>query len=354
MPDGNRDFPACREGVAKMGADCRRSFPGGNSPAWCWCGLPIHFVACGRGYRIAFQKKIFFRTLIRFTSSRLKYEIMKKIIAAIDGLNYSDSTVAYAVCIAKQERAHLVGVFPEDISNRSYALYELVDESGISDQRIRELANRDRDARARSVDRFELACQQSGLQYSVHKDKDIAIDALLHESIYADLMIIESKESFNRLKEDKPSRFLQHLLAEAVCPILLVPAGFIEIDKSVLLYDGSPSSVYAIKMFDYTLPGLKYKPAEVISVKSPASSLHLPDGKLMKEFMKRHYPHADYQVLQGVPWEVIPAYLQKESSSTIIVLGAYHRGRLSRWFYPSMADVLLYELQSPLFIAHCK
>ncbi|MBO9729679.1 MAG: universal stress protein [Chitinophaga sp.] len=279
---------------------------------------------------------------------------MKKIIAVLDGLSYSSSTVEYAVYIAKQEMAHLVGVFPEDISYRSYALSELVDEWDVSDQRIKDFAEKDRHTRAKSVERFELACQQSGLNYSVHRDNDTAIDTLLHESIYADLMIISSKEAFNRLKEEKPSLFMRHLLGEGMCPILMVPEEFTGINKSVLLYDGSPSSVYAVKMFDYTLSSMKYMPTEVLAVKSPAASLHLPDGKLMKEFMKRHYPHATYQVLQGIPWEVIPEYLQKEDSSTVVVLGAYHRNRLSRWFYPSMADTLLAALQSPLFIAHCK
>jgi len=277
---------------------------------------------------------------------------MKKIVVVLDGLNYSSGAVAYAVFIAQQEMAHLVGVFPEDFTYRSYALYDLVDKSGASDRRIRTYTDKDNQARTKSVDRFELACQEGGLNYSVHQDKDIAIDALLHESIYADLIIISSKETFNRLKENQPSHFLKHLMAEAACPLLLVPEKFRAPDSSVLLYDGSPSSVFAIRMFDYTLPGLKHKPVEVLSVKSPAADRHLPDGKLMKEFMKRHYPDASYHVLQGIPWEVIPAYLQKANSSTVIVLGAYHRSRLSRWFHPSMADTLLSLLECPLFITH--
>ncbi|SKA30592.1 hypothetical protein SAMN04488128_103317 [Chitinophaga eiseniae] len=279
---------------------------------------------------------------------------MKKIVAILDGLSYSSSTVEYAVFIAKQEKAHLVGVFPKDINYRSYAYYDLVDETGIPDQEMKSFAEKDTHTMGKSIQQFELACQQSGLNYSLHKDNDIAIEAVLHESIYADLMIIESKEAFTRVKEEKPSHFLSQLFAEAVCPILVVPSEFTGISKSVLLYDGSPSSVHAIRMFDYTLSGLKHIPTEVVSVKSPKSSLHLPDGKLMKEFMKRHYPQATFQVLKGIPWEVIPAYLQEESSDTVIVLGAYRRSRLSRWFYPSMADILLQELRSPLFIAHCK
>jgi len=36
------------------------------------------------------------------------------------------------------------------------------------------------------------------------------------------------------------------------------------------------------------------------------------------------------------------------------VLGAYERGALSRWLRPSMADILMQEVDRPLFIAHIK
>ena len=36
---------------------------------------------------------------------------MKKFVAAFDGLNFSESTLEYAVEIAKGAKAHLVGVF---------------------------------------------------------------------------------------------------------------------------------------------------------------------------------------------------------------------------------------------------
>lgn len=38
----------------------------------------------------------------------------------------------------------------------------------------------------------------------------------------------------------------------------------------------------------------------------------------------------------------------------LVVLGAYRRNELSRWFKTSMADTLMKELDTPLFIAHNK
>jgi len=80
--------------------------------------------------------------------------------------------------------------------------------------------------------------------------------------------------------------------------------------------------------------------------------LHLPDNHLMREFMKRHLPKAEYIVLKGNAEDTIVTYLQQQSGESLVVLGAYQRGRVSRWFKPSMADLLMKNIDLPLFIAH--
>lgn len=39
---------------------------------------------------------------------------MKKIIAAFDGLKYSESTRDYAIYLTKQTNTHLIGIFMDD------------------------------------------------------------------------------------------------------------------------------------------------------------------------------------------------------------------------------------------------
>jgi len=70
--------------------------------------------------------------------------------------------------------------------------------------------------------------------------------------------------------------------------------------------------------------------------------------------MKRHFPKASYTVLKGDPEAEIVNYLKAQRTNPLVVLGAYQRGMVSRWFRPSMADLLMKELKLPLFIAHAK
>lgn len=279
---------------------------------------------------------------------------MKKIIAAIDGLKYSDNTAKYAVHLAKQMNAHLVGVFLDDVTYHSYKIFELVGKEGIAEDKMEMLDEKDKETRAQAVDRFEKLCSQAGLNYSVHHDRNIAIQELLHESIYADFLIIDSKETLTHYEEKIPTRFVRDLLSEVQCPVLVVPQEYHPVDKIVFLYDGEPSSVYAIKTFACTFPALHHLPSEVLSVKSSNQTLHVPDNRLMKEFMKRHYPNAVYTVLKGWPETEIVNHLKDQGRNIMVVLGAYRRGMVSRWFRASMADVLMEEIKSPLFIAHNK
>lgn len=275
---------------------------------------------------------------------------MKKIIAALDGLRLSQATIQTATTLAAALPAHLVGVFLDDFTRNSFSVYEAIEDGEFSEKRLKKLAEKDKQIRDHAVREFETACQDKGIQYSVHRDKSIAIQDLLRESIYADLLIINAHESFSRLEEPAPTRFLRDLLSDVQCPVLITPENYAPFEKVIMLYDGAPASVFAIKMFTHIMPG--NLPVEVISVTE--NDLHLPENRLMKEFMKRHCPHAMYTVLKGDAENEILHRLLTEGPRSLVVLGAYQRSAVSRWFKASMADVLIKAVACPLFIAHNK
>jgi nucleotide-binding universal stress UspA family protein len=58
-----------------------------------------------------------------------------------------------------------------------------------------------------------------------------------------------------------------------------------------------------------------------------------------------------YTVVKGLPEVEIVQSLKKELPNTLVVLGGYQRGVISRWFRQSMANMLLKQVNLPLFIA---
>jgi len=283
-----------------------------------------------------------------------KKKVMKKIIAAFDGLKFSESTLNYAIHLAKLTGSHIVGVFLDDITYTSYKIYDVITQEGELNQKLSEYDDKDRATRNEAVSAFEHACRIAGLNHSIHRDKNIAIQELLHESIYADLLVIDKKETLTHYEENLPTRFIRDLLTDVQCPVLIAPEKYNPVEKLVFLYDGEPSSIFAIKMYSYLFPIPEYTTAEVVSVRSMDDTLHLPDNQLMKEFMKRHFRNVQYKVLKGFPADEVIHYLKEQSQNTMVVSGAYKRGRASRWFRPSMADILMKEFKVPLFIAHNK
>lgn len=277
---------------------------------------------------------------------------MQKIIAALDGLKYSDSTVQYATQIARETQSHLIGVFLEDFSYHSYSIYNMEPRAKPWPPEIKKLNEEDLILRTESVQKFSALCQKADVPFTIHHDRNFAMRELLHESIYADLMVISRDETLSPIHQELPTSFLRALLSDIQCPTLVVPEDFDMIEKVVLLYDGQPSSMYAIKMFSYLLQFLKLLPIEILTVKPENTSLHLPDNHLIKEFSKRHFENASFKILRGIPEQEIVEYINKSEKTPLVVMGAYQRNLISRWFRSSMADILMKDVTAPLFIAH--
>ena len=301
----------------------------------------------------------------KITKKEFNYEIAKsslkeknvkskKFLVVFDGFKFSQSALDYAIQLTKEADAFLVGVFLDEFIYRTYSVAEILTSYKNAEEVLKELDDKDKEKRDESVRQFEKACSQADIHYSFHRNQGIATQELKQESIFADLIVINDSETFNRFSENIPTRFIKELLADVQCPVLIVPDKFRPIDKITLLYDGAPSSVFAIKMFSYLFGNVVDIPVEVFTVKDKMEGSHLPNNKLMREFIKRHFPKAKFIVEKGDAEEQVLGHLRYHKENELVVLGAYRRSEISRWFKTSMADILMKELQTPLFIAHNK
>lgn len=280
---------------------------------------------------------------------------MKKILAAFDGFRLSHAALQHAIEIASKTKSYLVGIFLEDYTYHSYKIYDLItEEGGGMDTKRRHLDKKDEKTRAASIADFEAACKKAGISYSVHKDRNFALREMIRESTYGDLLVIDKHETLAHHQENIPTKFIKHLLPDIQCPVLITSAPFHAIDKLILLFDGGPSSMHAIKMLAYTMDHLCHLPTEIINVNTFKDDLHVPDSRLVKEFIQRHFPSARFITMKGLAETEIIDYLKVQEGSPLVALGAYRRGKVSRWFKGSLADVIMTETTFPLFIAHNK
>jgi hypothetical protein len=279
---------------------------------------------------------------------------MKKISAAFDGLKFSKATLDYAGYLAAKSQALLTGVFLEDFLYHSFNLYDMIGSQGISQAKLKHLIANDKATRQQAIDLFKQYCKKENISYVVHQDESFAINDLLKESIYSDLLLISAAETLNHFQQDKPTPFIKELLAGTQSPVLIVPSAYHSIERIVVLYDGHPSSVFAIKMFNYLFPWLSKLPVEVVFASEEQASAELPDDELIKEFIACHYSRVNYTLLSGEPEKALIGHIQKIPPTSIVIMGAYSRGAVSRMFNSSMANKLMEVLDVPLFIAHNK
>lgn len=278
---------------------------------------------------------------------------MKKFLAVFDINRMSKSTLQYAIRVAKSSGGHLVGVMLDEAVFYGHDRAGEVAQNKEVEKAIKELNKEETKKREEITEEFQMKCKEAGIPYSVNKNGNMTLRELKGESMYADMIIISQHETFTSIKEKPPTRFIKDLLGDVQCPVLAVPRLYKPMENFVLLYDGAPAALYAIKMFSYVIGNPQDLPVKVFTVKEKKKAgFFMPDNKKIREFTKGHFPKATFAVASGNAEQEISGYLGSLPKNQMVILGAYQRSEVSRWFKISMADILMKELEIPLFIAH--
>jgi nucleotide-binding universal stress UspA family protein len=278
---------------------------------------------------------------------------MEKILLALDPLNTNMSTIDFACYIARLTKSRLTGVFLEDLLDGERPVMRQIQGATYlnSDPVQSPVLNGEcRNGTEGNIRNFEEACDCRSVSTLVHRDRGVPATEIIEESRYADLIIVDAETSFTRSNEALPGRFVKDVLLESECPVIISPYDFDHIEEVIFSYNGSKSSVFAIKQFTYLFPELRQKKAIVVSVKNDGSET-LAEQYKMKEWLKNHYSDVEYVILKGEPADQLFGYLI-EKKNGIVVMGAYGRNMLSRFFKPSHARLIVKTINLPIFIAH--
>ena len=281
----------------------------------------------------------------------LKLIIMKKILTVFDGLRYSAHTIGFAADIAKATDSLLVGVFVHDLSYARFVntySWEIPTQYAIDYQKIEK---EDEEKMKDIVTVFQKICDGKGVHYKIHRHTGIPLMELLKESTFSDLLIIDTKTNFFNIGDQTPSTFLKDLFAQSKCPVLIIPDNPKQVKHAVIAYDGSDSSVYAMKMFSYIFPEWKELDTTVVTVNSSTSN-HIPKNRDVKDLASGHFKNVSFKVLHGEPELELEKYLKQSAKDTVIVMGSYGRSAWSRMFHASMSNKILKDTKIPLFITH--
>jgi len=271
---------------------------------------------------------------------------MEKILFLVDQNGIDGPALNFACYLAERTASKLSPIFLDpflfSLSKSEKALFEAG--SGHSSNTL------DDDHRFSSLSEnrsaFKQSCAAKGVKWLMDTEALLTPADIVRETRFADLLIMGSKAR----PEMPPSALLREILSRSECPVIVAPAEFEGIDQIVFAYDGSESSMFAIKQFTYLLP--QFSDGRVIYLQVNHNDGHeISSQEKLREFLQMHYSSVGYHVLHGKAGDELFAYLSAKKK-TMVVIGAYGRSVMSTALRGSAADLLLKTIALPVFVSH--
>jgi len=304
--------------------------------------------------------KSFFMTTINLTSvnSHLlasihirplnpKTMVMKKVLLMFDGAHFSKGAFDFVRQLNMLEHVLVTGVFlPQSVASSLWSYTDAMTGTVL----MPVLPQTDTEVLKASRTEFETLCRKNGMEYRVHEDAyDFALPELITESRFADLLVIGS-ESFYQDEEHEINEYLQEVLQRVECPVIVVPEHFEFPNTTILSYDGSASSVYAIKQFAYLFPELSRQPTLLVYAHED-DKIEFPHESNIEELTARHFQDLSLLKLEINPSKYFTAWMNQKEGA-ILVAGAYGRSTISQMFKRSFIKSVIGAHKIPVFIAH--
>jgi nucleotide-binding universal stress UspA family protein len=274
---------------------------------------------------------------------------MKKILIAFDGSNFSEGAFEFARKMNELSPILLTGVFMPLIDYA--ALWSYSATALGAGTFIPMLEDDNAAAITKNINRFKDMCQSHNIEHRVHRDfSEFALPGLKKETRFADLIVLGSETFYENIGISDPDIFLKDAIHDAECPVLVVPEHFDFPEKNILAYDGSASSVYAIKQFAYVFPELTDNKTVLVYGKED-DDIFFPDEQNIEELCSRHF--TDLTLFKfGVDPKKYFGLWASEKKGSIVVSGAYGRSSFSMMFRKSFVSDVIRDHKLPVFIAN--
>ncbi|MDO6429487.1 hypothetical protein Q4E93_02730 [Flavitalea sp. BT771] len=199
--------------------------------------------------------------------------------------------------------------------------------------------------------KLEEFCRRHAIKVSIHKERlDFAIPLIQKEARFSDLMVLSSQHFFDNIDNRQPNTYMKEVLHKAECPVLLLPETFYLPENIILAYDGTPSSVYAIKQFAYLFPEFSGRPTTLVYL-CGAQETQLPDQHEIQELASSHFTNLHMTKLEIDAREFFSDWISRYGKAWLVA-GAYGRSEISQLFGKSFISGLIRDHRVPVFVAH--
>jgi nucleotide-binding universal stress UspA family protein len=271
---------------------------------------------------------------------------MKKVIIPFDGSRFSEGAFSFAITLNNRRPILLTGIFLSQVDFSRFFLFP----AALTDASVLLEKNAEEENIKKNIERFTSLCQKNNIECRIHEDLyDFALPELTKESRFADLLIIGSEIYFKNISENDYNIFLKDTLQHTECPVMVVPEKFHLPTQNILAYDGSTSSVFAIKQFAYLFPDLCDN--KTILVYAAEETEEIPAEVNIEELAASHFSNLAITVLNSSHKENLTEWVLKRENS-LLISGSFGRSGFSSQFTKSFVINIIDAHKIPVFIAH--
>ena len=269
---------------------------------------------------------------------------MKKLLLVFDVKYFSESAVNFAAQVANEAAVSVTGLFlrqsdfvpiwdPGPLPGIGFLPFE-----------------REEDPVEATIASFQETCLRNGLPYHIHHSPEVTnLPELMKISRFFDGMIVSNEFFVRNISKEQPNVYLKDLLHAAECPVIVVPQATKYPDTIVLAYDGSKSSVYAIRQFALLFPEMCDKKVLLVYEGHPFSEIPVADN--IRAFGAAHFSSFGLVSLDARRKDAFRKWLGK-FEQPMVVCGSYGRAAWQESLRKSFATGIIRDHKAILFIAH--
>src|SRR5450432_1532144 len=181
--------------------------------------------------------------------------MMKKIIVLFNGISAPWHITTFALKIARQNNSEVYALFLKDerihISYPGDMVSTEIKLTGKNEKAENE------ELEEKNIEIFKNFCDDE--KVTCHFEKNISLKQLVDASSGADLIVADCHDDLQRYS-------IKDILAGVNCPVCLISVNAAEIQKTILLYDGSENALYAIITYSRLFPELCKKKSYLVTI----------------------------------------------------------------------------------------
>lgn len=277
---------------------------------------------------------------------------MKRMIAAVDALHFSASQVAAFRYFAQEQQARLTVICLDNFSAEMVPMTSMYPECYAVN--YAQITAEGRAAlewqRTTNIRQLKDVCSEAAIGLRIVETNGFPVQKIVRESRFADLLLLTADISFGDMPDSTPTRFVKETLAAAECPVMVLPEMVEPVREIIFSYNGTFSSVYAIRTFTTLFPEYSNTPVKLLYVEEKNHD-YIPEEEKIINYLSLHYDQVTTEKLTGEPATAFLAYLIRRNDC-IVTYGAYGRSATSRFFHRSDAENVLRTANIPIFITH--